>query len=165
MFGVPCLAGPDAPDSHRPPRSRGRWHPGSTAIFACRDPAEPYNGPDLSWLPGLTRQAREETDMHEMIRTLLREIKAVDTPANRIDYQRFFKEKLEHPVGLKTPVLRGVSDRVFKTVKQYGKNEILDICDEMLASGRRYMRFAAFEWAGKLEKQCEKKDLPASNVG
>ena len=36
--------------------------------------------------------------MHDMIGTLLREIKAVDTPANRTDYQRFFKEKLEHPV-------------------------------------------------------------------
>ena len=55
--------------------------------------------------------------MHDMIGTLLREIKAVDTPANRTDYQRFFKEKLEHPVGIKTPVLRRVSNKVFKGAK------------------------------------------------
>ncbi len=97
--------------------------------------------------------------MHDMIGTLLREIKAVDTPANRTDYQRFFKEKLEHPVGIKTPVLRRVSNKVFKGAKPYGKNEILDICDEMLAGGRRYMRFIAFEWAGKLERQYEREDF------
>ncbi len=100
-----------------------------------------------------------EADMHEVIETLLREIEDVDKPANRTDYQRFFKEKLEHPVGMKTPVLRGVSNKVFRAVKPYGKNEILDICDEMLASGRRYMRFVAFEWAGKLEKQYEQEDF------
>lgn len=97
--------------------------------------------------------------MHEIVRTLLREIKAVDKPANRTDYQRFFKEKLEHPIGLKTPVLRKVSNSVFKTVSQLGKDEILTICDEMLAGRRRYMRFVAFEWAGKLERSYEKKDF------
>jgi 3-methyladenine DNA glycosylase AlkD len=97
--------------------------------------------------------------MHEAISTLLKEIKAVDKPANRTDYQRFFKEKLKHPVGLRTPVLRAVSNKVFKSVKPYGKDGTLDICDEMLASRRRYMRFVAFEWAGKLEKQFEKKDF------
>jgi len=97
--------------------------------------------------------------MHQVIATLLKEIKAVDKPANRTDYQRFFKEKLEHPVGLRTPVLRAASNKVFKSVKPYGKYSILEICDEMLASGRRYTRFVAFEWAGKLEKQFAKEDF------
>jgi 3-methyladenine DNA glycosylase AlkD len=89
--------------------------------------------------------------MHEVVKQLLKEIEAVDKPANRTDYQRFFKEKLEHPVGLKTPVLRRVSNKVFRDVRSCGKDEILGICDEMLAGGRRYMRFVAFEWARKLE--------------
>jgi 3-methyladenine DNA glycosylase AlkD len=97
--------------------------------------------------------------MNEIIKTLSREIEAVDTHANRTDYQRFFKEKLEHPVGIKTPVLRKVSNKVFKAVKSNKKNEILGMCDEMLASGRRYMRFVAFEWAGKLDQQYERKDF------
>jgi len=97
--------------------------------------------------------------MNETIRTLFREIKAVDVPANRTNYQRFFKETLEHPVGLKTPVLRKVSNRIFKSVKSRSKSEILDLCDEMLATRRRYTRFVAFEWAGKLDKQYEKRDF------
>ena len=97
--------------------------------------------------------------MHEVVKRLLKEIKAVDKPANRTDYQRFFKEKLEHPVGLRTPVLRGVSNKAFKAVKAYDKDEILDICDDMLAGGRRYMRFFAFEWSRKLESRYAEKDL------
>ena len=97
--------------------------------------------------------------MDETIRSLFREIKAVDVPANRTNYQRFFKEKLKHPVGLKTPVLRKVSNKIFKSVKSKSKSEILDLCDEMLATRRRYTRFVAFEWAGKLDRQYEKKDF------
>jgi 3-methyladenine DNA glycosylase AlkD len=97
--------------------------------------------------------------MNEIIGKLLKEIKAVDIPANRTNYQRFFKEKLEHPVGVKTPVLRKVSDRLFRSVRHQSKDEILEICDEMLATRKRYTRFVAFEWAGKLEEQYEKKDF------
>jgi 3-methyladenine DNA glycosylase AlkD len=93
------------------------------------------------------------------VTTLFREIEAVDKPVNRTDYQRFFKEKLEHPVGLRTPILRGVSNKVFKTIKSCDKDEILDICDEILAGGKRYSRFVAFEWAQKLEKQYTRKDF------
>jgi 3-methyladenine DNA glycosylase AlkD len=52
-----------------------------------------------------------------------------------------------------------VSSKVFKTVRELDKDEILDICDEMLSTGRRYTRFVAFEWAGKLERHYEKEDI------
>jgi 3-methyladenine DNA glycosylase AlkD len=98
--------------------------------------------------------------MHVVMKTLLREIDAVDKPSNRMDYQRWFKEKLKHPTGLKTPVLRKVSNRVFRSeVRQYPKDEVLDLCDVMLASGRRYMRFFAFDWAIKLAESYERKDF------
>ena len=40
-----------------------------------------------------------------LLQKLQSEIARHDTPANRVDYQRFFKEKLEHPIGLKTAIL------------------------------------------------------------
>jgi 3-methyladenine DNA glycosylase AlkD len=98
--------------------------------------------------------------MHAVIKELHKEVKAVDRPANRIDYQRWFKEKLEHPVGLKTPVLRKVSRKVFRTaVRKHGKDEILDICDDLLASRWQYSRFFAFDWAIRVAKQYEKRDF------
>jgi 3-methyladenine DNA glycosylase AlkD len=66
---------------------------------------------------------------------------------------------LEHPVGLRASILRGVSNKVFRDIESRDKAEILDICDEMLASGKRYMRFVAFEWAGKLERHYTREDF------
>jgi 3-methyladenine DNA glycosylase AlkD len=86
-----------------------------------------------------------------LIEKIKAEIARHDTPENRSDYQRFFKEKLEHPVGLKTPVLRKISNGIFKEIKGRPASEILDICDELLASGERYMRFFAFDWAEKIK--------------
>jgi 3-methyladenine DNA glycosylase AlkD len=98
--------------------------------------------------------------MHAVIKTLHREVKAVDRPANRMDYQRWFKEELEHPTGLKTPVLRKVSNGFFRTeVKPLGKDETLAICDELLVSKWQYSRFFAFDWAIKSYEQYEKKDF------
>lgn len=82
-----------------------------------------------------------------------------DTPANRSNYQRFFKEKLEQPVGLKVPVLRKISNECFKEVKGRPASEILDICDQLLASGERYMRFFAFDWALKVKTDYRKSDF------
>jgi 3-methyladenine DNA glycosylase AlkD len=97
--------------------------------------------------------------MDNVIKVLLAEIKAADKPANRVNYQQFFKEKLEHPVGLKTSVLRGISNKGFRRVKPLGRDVILDLCDALLASRKRYTRFVAFEWAGKLESEFEKEDF------
>lgn len=98
--------------------------------------------------------------MHAVVKTLHREVKAVDKPANRMDYQRWFKGKLKHPVGLRTPVLRRVSNQVFRTAaRPLGKDEILDIGDELLASKWQYRRFFAFDWAGKIHERYEKRDF------
>jgi 3-methyladenine DNA glycosylase AlkD len=97
--------------------------------------------------------------MDDVLKTLLAEIKAADKPANRVNYQQFFKEKLEHPVGLRTSVLRAISNRGFVKVRHLGKDGVLDICGGLLASRKRYMRFVAFEWAGKLESKYEQRDF------
>ena len=98
--------------------------------------------------------------MHAVIRTLRRRVKTVDRPANRMDYQRWFKEKLEHPTGLKTPVLRKVSNDVFRSeARPLGKDEVLVIGDELLESGWQYARFFAFDWAKKSHRHLERKDF------
>jgi len=88
----------------------------------------------------------------QIIARLKTEIKRADMPANRINYQQFFKEILAEPVGLKTPVLRGISERVFREIKMLPKDEILRIGDALLGSGMRYGRFFAFEWALKVKR-------------
>ncbi len=94
---------------------------------------------------------------------LIKKIKAAlakhDKPANRANYQQFFKEKLKEPVGLKTPILRKIANETFKEVKGKPAKEILDTCDELLASGERYMRVIAFIWALKVKGDYRKTDF------
>lgn len=94
-----------------------------------------------------------------VIDTIRREIARYDKPENKINYQQFFKEKLDEPFGLKSAVIRKVISDCFKEVKHLPKREILDICDALLASRERYMRGIAFEWALKVKDDFEKTDF------
>jgi len=95
-----------------------------------------------------------------LIERIKSEIARYDKPENRLDFQRFFKEKLDHPVGLKTAILRKISNTCFKEVKGKKASEIIDICDQLLATGERYMRFIAFEWTLKVKGEYCKTDFP-----
>lgn len=94
-----------------------------------------------------------------IIDRLRREIKNHDKPASRINYQRFFKEKLDQPVGLKTPVLRQISKQCYKEVRDWPGKEILLLSDEILATDERYKRFFAFEWALNVKGKYAKSDF------
>ena len=94
-----------------------------------------------------------------ILQTLKSEIAKQDKPANRVNYQQFHKEKLEHPFGLKVGILRKISNTVFREIKGKPASEILDICDELLESEERYMRLFAFDWAEKINKQYRKTDF------
>jgi 3-methyladenine DNA glycosylase AlkD len=91
-----------------------------------------------------------------IIEKLRREISSHDKPENKLNYQRFFKEKLDEPYGLKTAILRKISNQCFKDIKDLPAKEILDIGDQLLESGERYHRFFAFEWALKIKDRYSK---------
>jgi 3-methyladenine DNA glycosylase AlkD len=86
----------------------------------------------------------------DVISLLKQELNKIDKPANRLNYQRFFKEKLEQPVGIKTAVLRKISNRCFRELRDLPPKEMLKLCDGLLASGEHYARFFAFEWSDKI---------------
>lgn len=88
----------------------------------------------------------------DIIDTLRRELAKANKPANRINYQQFFKETLAEPVGLKSSVLRDISKRCYAEVRHLQPKELLALCDKLLASRERYMRFFAFEWTLKVKK-------------
>jgi 3-methyladenine DNA glycosylase AlkD len=94
-----------------------------------------------------------------VLKYLSRELARHDKPENKHNYQRFHKEKLKDPMGLKTPVLRNISNHEFREVRQLSGQKVLAICDDLLASGKRYMRFFAFEWATKVRGDYLKRDF------
>jgi len=94
-----------------------------------------------------------------IIEKLRQELARHDRPENKLNYQQFFKEKLDEPFGLKTAILRKISNQCFREIKHFSAKEILDIGDQLLESGERYHRFFAFEWALKINGRYSKTDF------
>ncbi len=90
--------------------------------------------------------------MKDILKIIREEIEIVDKPENRLDYQRFFKEQLKERYRIKTAIVRKVSNKCYNEVRELPKDEILDICDELLESDFTYGRFFAFEWAKSKNK-------------
>ncbi len=90
---------------------------------------------------------------------LLKQIAEHSCPENMHNYQRFHKETLADPMGLKTAIVRKISNEVYRQVKNWSANDLLDCCDFLLASDRRYMRFVGFDWAQKIPSDYRKSDL------
>lgn len=106
-----------------------------------------------------TTQRSSSRGAAKLLEDLRSDLASQDTDANRRNYQRFFKERLAEPVGLSTAVLRRISNRRFREYRQLPVQDILGLCDALLASRERYSRFFAFDWADKLKGKYHKSDL------
>ena len=61
--------------------------------------------------------------------------------------------------GVATPIVRQLSSEFFQKVKKKPKQEILQLCNELLRSGLSEERTIAFDWAFKLRRIYEKSDF------
>lgn len=95
----------------------------------------------------------------QIISVFRREIAVYDRPENQINYQRYFKEPLDNPVGLKSAILRKVFNACYKQFKNNSGREIFDACDQLLATREKYMRSLAFEWASKVSGAFKAEDI------
>ncbi|MCP4566636.1 MAG: DNA alkylation repair protein [FCB group bacterium] len=84
---------------------------------------------------------------------VIREFKKVDKPENKMNIQRFFKEKLDDPYMLKSAVFKKVCKECYKEIKDEPPKNILDICNQLVETGDRYPRGAAMVWSGNLKGQ------------
>jgi 3-methyladenine DNA glycosylase AlkD len=96
----------------------------------------------------------------QILSTFRHEVARYDTPENRINYQRFFKEPLDNPVGLKTTALRKVFSVCYKKFGHHPGRDIFDACDQLLASNERYIHSLVFEWTSKISD-----DFRAGDIG
>jgi 3-methyladenine DNA glycosylase AlkD len=87
------------------------------------------------------------------------EIARYDKPENRTNYQRFFKEPLANPVGLKAPILGKTFASCFRQFGHHTGREIFDACDRILASNQRYARSLAFKWTSNIIDHLVAKDI------
>jgi hypothetical protein len=55
--------------------------------------------------------------MHAVIESLRKEVQIHDKPENKINIQRFFKEKLDNPYSLRGAIFKKISQKCFKEVR------------------------------------------------
>jgi 3-methyladenine DNA glycosylase AlkD len=76
----------------------------------------------------------------------------------RVHWQKLYQEMPEL-YGVATPIVRQLSSEFFQKIKKKPKQEILQLCNELLRSGLSEERTIAFDWAFKLRRIYEKPDF------
>jgi 3-methyladenine DNA glycosylase AlkD len=87
-----------------------------------------------------------------IIEKVRKEIARHDKPENKLNYQRFFKEKLKDPYGLKTAIVRKIAGECYQEIKDQPKEKIFEYCDQLLKSDISHGRSIAFNWAVRVKK-------------
>ena len=74
---------------------------------------------------------------------------------------RWEKTYYENPklYGIPTPLVRKLSSKFFQKARKKPKQEILQLCNDLLESGYSEERTIAFDWAFRLRKVCEESDF------
>ncbi len=86
-----------------------------------------------------------------IVEKVKRELKKADKPENKMNVQRFFKEKLDDPFMLKSAVFKKICQDCFKDIKVEPPKKILDICNRLVETGERYPRGIGVAWAGDMK--------------
>jgi len=97
--------------------------------------------------------------MSDIVKQVCDEITRQSTPENLMNYQRWFKEKLKDPVGLRGPVVHKISKQYFKIVKDESNKKILDYCEGLLESEKSNAHGIAFLWAEYISDRLSKSDF------
>jgi len=76
----------------------------------------------------------------------------------RVNWEKQYQE-MPKLYGVSTPVVRKLSSEFFQKIKKKPKQEILQLCNELLKSGYSEERTIAFDWAFRLRKLYEESDF------
>lgn len=61
--------------------------------------------------------------------------------------------------GVRNPIVRKLSAKKWREIKQFEKQEIFNLCEELLATKISEMTLIAFDWAYRVKKNYEAKDF------
>ncbi|MCK4321944.1 DNA alkylation repair protein, partial [candidate division WOR-3 bacterium] len=106
--------------------------------------------------------------MNEIIKRIKKELKENIDLEYKESVKRFFKkediekakeEGYSKSYGVRTPMVRKISAKYFKAIRDCSKREILNLCKELLESRYSEERGIAFDWAYRLKEQYEQSDF------
>ncbi len=72
--------------------------------------------------------------------------------------QRYFNNEIDN-YGIRTPKVRKIAKEYFKEINDRSKDEILDLCEELLQTGISENYTIAFQWTYRIKNRYEKEDF------
>ncbi len=94
----------------------------------------------------------------QKIRDTLKKHSIQEERRKRIQWEKQYQEA-PRIYGIPSAVVRKISSRFFKKIRNKPKQEIFQLCHELLESDYSEERTIAFDWAFRLQRQYEKHDF------
>lgn len=95
----------------------------------------------------------------KVISDIRRQLSARVEPSYKAGITNFFRGDPVKFHGVRTPLVRKISAKAFKSLKGTEKRQIWTLCDRLLASGYGEERTIAFDWAWRLRRKLEPSDF------
>ena len=79
-------------------------------------------------------------------------------PRNIKDYSKFHKDGKQH-IGIASPLVKKVSSKYFKEIKNLDKKKIFILCEKLLNTRGSGYKDIVFDWAFRIRKRYKKEDF------
>ncbi len=96
--------------------------------------------------------------MNKIIQELRKELKQNSEEKIKESSKRFFKEEIK-VYGIKSAIVGQIAKTYYSKIKELRKEEIFDICEELLKSDYCEEAYIVADWLPKEIKKLEKKDI------
>ncbi|MBU1356949.1 MAG: DNA alkylation repair protein [Candidatus Edwardsbacteria bacterium] len=100
----------------------------------------------------------ETVKRDKYLKSIRRDLAISSDEKYRCAIQVFFKEGIKL-YGVRTPLVRKISQKYYAAIKDRPKNDIFKLCDQLLESGLSEERTIAFDWAYRLRKRYQPGDF------
>lgn len=96
----------------------------------------------------------------DILKEVRQELKMNINKEYKINFQRFFKEKIIS-YGVRTPITRRIAQKYFKQIQNLNKKEIFILSEEFFKNGYNEEATIAIQWVSECSKEFEIEDFKA----
>lgn len=104
------------------------------------------------------RQTSKRMSGPSVILSIRKDLKISSDSKTKAGFQRFFKEEVKF-YGVKSGVVGKIADKYWKEIKGFPKEEIFEMCEELLSSDYCEEAFIVSGWVPKLSPKYSRSDI------
>ncbi len=97
--------------------------------------------------------ARVDSEPEAKLDRMRRELEEHADPVFRTRVAEYSQQDMGRFLGVRTPLVRSVSAQYFTEIRSLGIDRVLELCEELLATGVSELRTIAFDWGFRCRRQ------------